>query len=131
MKFDPGVYYIGDPGFVLPSEDLRMMFSEILRNGKIDWGFRELVSSRRQDGLNTVWDLYWAANLPYRAGTLYDQTGKSWGFDWGVFGCLPFKWIESSGTHDDGKVEFEEPFECLIVDDKIKIGHLIFSSDPL
>ena len=49
MKFQPGAYYVGDPGFVLPNDDLRMLFAQVMR-GSLESGPRGLVSSTRFEG---------------------------------------------------------------------------------
>jgi hypothetical protein len=49
MTFQPGTYYVGDPGFVLPNDDLRMLFAQSMHGG-LKSGPRELVTSRRWEG---------------------------------------------------------------------------------
>jgi hypothetical protein len=129
MKFPPGTYYVGDPGFVLPNEDLRMLFSQVM-HGKLEPGPRELVNSRRVVGEEVVCEPYWLAATPHRAGTLYDQDGKGWGFDWGCFGVVPWEWISCSGSYTPNKIEFPEPFACSFTEESITIGHLQFTFNP-
>jgi hypothetical protein len=127
--FQPGSYYVGDPGFVLPNDDLRMLFSQSMHNG-LSSGIRELVVSRRWENDRPLIDLYWIAVTPQKTGTLYDQDGQGWGFDWGCFGVIPWKWIDLQGSHLNHKIEFAEPFQCVSTDDDITIGHLHFTFNP-
>jgi hypothetical protein len=129
MTFQPGTYYVGDPGFVLPNDDLRMLFAQSMHGG-LKSGPRELVVSRRWEGDQIVCDLYWLAATPYKAGTIYDQDNKGWGFDWGCFGVVPWKWMDCQGSYESNKIEFTEPFECSFTEDSITIGHLHFTFSP-
>lgn len=126
MTFQPGTYYVGDPGFVLPNDDLRMLFAQSMHGG-LKSGSRELVTSRRFEDGQMVCDPYWLAATPYKAGTIYDQDNKGWGFDWGCFGVVPWKWIDNQGSYQPHKIEFTEPFECSATDDSITIGHFQFT----
>jgi len=126
MKFEPGIYYVGDPGFVLPSDDLRMIFAEIMQ-GSFKAGRRIVIESIQPDWSG---DFYWAAKTPNRNGTLYDQNNKGWGFDWGCFGVVPWKWATFKGTYNENKIEFNESFECSLTDDGIAIGHFNFTFNP-
>jgi len=129
MRFQPGTYYVGDLGFVLPNDDLRMLFSQVMR-GSLESGPRELVSSKRLEGGHMVRDPYWYAATPHKSGTLYDQNGRGWGFDWGCFGVVPWKWIDCQGSYVSNKIEFPEPFTCKVTEDEITIGHLQFIFNP-
>lgn len=129
MTFQPGIYYVGDPGFVLPNDDLRMLFAKSI-HGDLKSGPLELVVSRRWEDDRIICDRYWFAKTPHKAGTLYDQENKGWGFDWGCFGVVPWKWIENQGSYVPNKIEFIEPFECSSTDDNITIGHLHFTFNP-
>jgi hypothetical protein len=129
MIFQPGIYYVGDPGFVLPNDDLRMLFAQSMHGG-LKSGPRELVTSRRWEGDQMVVDPYWLAATPHKAGTIYDQDNKGWGFDWGCFGVVPWKWIDCQGSYVTNKIEFTEPFECSFTEDSITIGHLHFTFSP-
>lgn len=131
FKFNKGVYYVGDPGFVLPNDDLRMLFSWVM-DGVLKSGPKRIETSTQsflddEGNLITKGDFYWSAAIPFRRGTIYaeDNTGK--GVDWGCFGVVPWKWVESQGCHLDEKVEFLEPFECSSDDRGITIGHLRFN----
>lgn len=128
MIFKPGTYFVGDLGFVLGLDDLRMLFSEINKHNGIEngCGLRNIVET---DFIGSKPEKYWVANTPTRSGTFYDQYGKTWGFDWGVFGCIEFKWIVTKANYDENKVIFNEPFNCVVDKDVIKIGHLIFSTN--
>jgi hypothetical protein len=81
MTFQPGTYYVGDPGFVLPNDDLRMLFAQSMHGG-LKSGPRELVTSYRFEDGQMVCDYYWLAATPHKQGTIYDQDNKGWGFDW-------------------------------------------------
>ena len=129
MIFQPGIYYVGDPGFVLPNDDLRMLFAQSM-HGNLKPGARELVSSRRFEDGQIVCDPYWFAATPYKQGTIYDQDNKGWGFDWGCFGVVPCKWMDCQGSYESNKIEFTEPFECSFTEDSITIGHLHFTFNP-
>jgi hypothetical protein len=129
MTFQPGTYYVGDPGFVLPNDDLRMLFAQSMHGG-LKSGPRELVTSRRFEDGQMVCDFYWLAATPHKQGTIYDQDNKGWGFDWGCFGVVPWKWIDCQGSYESNKIEFTEPFECSFTEDSITIGHLHFTFSP-
>jgi hypothetical protein len=90
MTFQPGTYYVGDPGFVLPNDDLRMLFAQSMHGG-LKSGPRELVTSYRFEDGQMVCDYYWLAATPHKQGTIYDQDNKGWGFDWGCFGVVPLE----------------------------------------
>lgn len=127
MKFEPGIYYVGDPGFVLPNDDLRMLFAEMMQ-GNFKTGKRMVVESIQiQFNGDLICDYFWAAKTPSRNGTLYDQNNKGWGFDWGCFGVVPWKWTTFKGTYNENKIEFNESFECSLTDDGIAIGHFNFT----
>ena len=129
MTFQPGAYYVGDPGFVLPNDDLRMLFAQSMHGG-LKSGPRELVTSRRFEDGQMVCDPYWLAATPHKQGTIYDQDNNGWGFDWGCFGVVPWEWIDCQGSYESNKIEFTEPFECSVTEDSITIGHLHFTFSP-
>lgn len=129
MIFQPGTYYVGDPGFVLPNDDLRTLFAQAM-HGEIISGPREIVSSQRWEENKIISDLYWLAATPYKSGTIYDNNNKGWGIDWGCFGVVPWEWLSCPGCYDVNKVEFTEKFECLFTEKSITIGHLHFTYDP-
>lgn len=128
-----GNYYVGDLGFVLPENELRALFAEILNHGTIrnGSGVREITSSVRQVDDNLVFDYFWVTKTPNKSGMYYDQYGGTWGFDWGVFGCLPSKWMSTTGCYDNQKVTFEEKFKCIATPEKISIGHFDFTLNPV
>lgn len=127
--FKPGFYYVGDPGYILHNDDLRMLFSELMHGG-IKPGFKELVISRKVSNGVVVCDKYWASPTQHKHGTLFDQKGKGYGFDWGCFGVVPWEWIELPDSYNEHKIEFSKPFECFANDDSITIGHLHFTFNP-
>ena len=126
MKFKPDTYYIGDPGCVLSNDDLRGLFTEFMHGG-IKSGVKPVIASLRYDKNEFISDYYWIATLPNKRGTLYDQNGKGYGFDWGCFGVIPWKWIEPKGSFLMNKFEFDNSFECLNNDSEIIIGNIIFT----
>jgi hypothetical protein len=75
MTFQPGTYYVGDPGFVLPNDDLRMLFAQSMHGG-LKSGPRELVTSRRWEGDQMVCDLYWLAATPIKLAPFTTKTTK-------------------------------------------------------
>jgi hypothetical protein len=129
MTFQPDTYYVGDPGFVLPNDDLRTLFARSIY-GNLKPGPQALLASRRQDGDQVLCDFYWFAVTPHKAGTLYDHNNVGWGFDWGCFGVVPWKWLDCEGSYESNKIEFTEPFECSFTEDSITIGHLHFTFSP-
>lgn len=129
MTFNPGFYYIGDPSYVLPSSELRPLFSEYMCGG-FRKGVKPLVCSMRIENSMIITDYYWVLPLSHKEGTLYSQDGKGWGFDWGLFGAVPWKWIENQTSYETHKVEFNESFACLLTEDSITIGHLHFTFNP-
>lgn len=130
MMFQPGTYYIGDPGYVLLNDDLRMLFSQII-NGSLKPGLKKLVTSAIQ--LNDDewgYEYYWCAPTPNKVGTFYDQEGRGWGFDWGCFGVIPWKCIDHQKAYIPNKIEFNEPFDCSFNENNITISYLYFTLNP-
>lgn len=125
MTFEPGVYYVGDPAHVLPNDDLRMLFSQSIYN-ILTSGAKELVVSRRYENGVIVSDPYWIVVTPTKQGTLCDQDNKGWGFDFGCFGVVPWKWVVTDSSYLNNKIEFFETFDCSFTDDSITVGHLHF-----
>lgn len=125
----PDTYYVGDPGYILPNEDLRTLFSEFMMGG-IRTGLRDLIASRKFTSQGLICDFYWTFATPHKSGTLYGEKNKGWGFEWGVFGAVPWKWVENKDSYLDNKFEFFEPFECSFNDKGILIGHLNFTFNP-
>lgn len=123
MTLKPGLYYVGDLGFVLPNDDLRTLFTHNINNS-LQVGYKIVEESEKTT--NDDVDFYWVTPTPYKKGTLYDVYGNGWGIDWGCFGVLPWKWVTCSGSYESNKIEFTEPFKCLATDDSITIGHLHF-----
>jgi hypothetical protein len=126
FTFNDGIYFVGDPGFALPYDDLRNLFDEIMR-GELKPGKKELVSSYKLTNSEFKGSHYWVVPTPHKRGTIYDQNSNGWGFDWGCFGVIPWEWIETKGCYDNNKIEFTEPFECFTTENKITIGHLHFN----
>jgi hypothetical protein len=126
MIFQPGTYYVGDPGFVLPNDDLRMLFAQSMHGG-IKSGAKGLIISLHKEHKESF---YWLAATPCKQGTIYDQGNKGWGFDWGCFGVVPWKWLDCQGSYESNKIEFTEPFKCSFTEDSITIGHLHFTFSP-
>jgi hypothetical protein len=125
MTLKAGIYYVGDLGFVLPNDDLRHLFAWN-KDSVLSTGYKIVEESVKvSHGLDI--DLYWVTALPCRQGTVYDENNEGWGFDWGCFGVLPWKWVTCSGSYEKNKIEFDKPFECLATDDSITIGHLHFT----
>ena len=129
MKFDPGLYYIGDPSFILPSSELRPLFSEYMCGGFKE-GVKPLICSIRVENSRVITEHYWISPLMHKEGTLYDHDGKGWGFDWGLFGVVPWKWIENQPSYETHKMNFIKPFTCSCTEDSITIGHLHFTFNP-
>lgn len=129
MTFQSGIYYIGDPGVVLPPDDLRMLASSLIKN-VLTPGVHRIVTEDKVKDNKRLCNFYWYATTPSRDGTLYDQDGNGWGFDWGCFGVVPWDWVEFPESYETHKVEFTEQFECSATDDGIKIGHLHFTFEP-
>lgn len=133
VTLPPNNYYVGDLGFVLPSNQLRVVFAEILTHGTLrnGGGIRQISESTTVKDGKIYFDYFWITKTPSRSGTYYDQYGGTWGFDWGFFGCLPSKWMNTTGCYDQQKVDFQEPFECIATLEKIKIGHFEFTLNPI
>lgn len=122
MTFQPGAYYVGDPGFVLPANNLRLIFGLILENKRLSG--KDFVSSSDKHVP------YWVAPTPGVSGTLYLNGETGYGYDWGGFGCVPWESIEFKDSYESHKFEFTEPFECSYNEDGIKIGCLHFTFEP-
>lgn len=127
MKLAAGRYFIGDLGCVLPSDELRLIFWDLIRYGKTSHGFREPINFVQTVHDEVGTNFYWLANLPNLNGTLYGKDGSTWGFDWKIFGCAPVEIIENEKSYAPNIVEFSEPFECSHTEDLITIGHLNFT----
>lgn len=116
ITFEPGDYYIGDIGYGLgdsfPKEFLKL--------------------NNPYSGLHFLKDetKIWFAKLPNREGSLFDNTGNVWGFDFGCFGCIPYDKINTKGDYITNKVNFNEKFEVSYNDDIISIGNFTFSFTP-
>lgn len=128
IMLQPGTYYVGDLGFVLPNDDLRMLFAWRQDNALATEYKRVEESVKRS--MDDSFDMYWIAALPQKHGTLYDADNTGWGFDWGCFGVLPWKWVTCSGSYEKNKIDFAEPFVCSFIEDKITIGNLQFTFNP-
>lgn len=128
MTLKAGTYYIGDLGFVLPNDDLRMLFAW-RSDGVLQTGYK-IVEESVKKSIDGTFDTYWLAALPNKHGTLYGADNNGWGVDWGCFGALPWKWVTCTGSYESNKIEFTEPFECSFTEDSITIGHLHFTFNP-
>jgi hypothetical protein len=128
IMLQPGTYYVGDLGFVLPNDDLRHLFAW-KRDNSLENGYK-LVEESAKTSFHEKYDMYWITSTPHKQGTVYDEQGNGWGIDWGCFGALPWKWVTCSGAYNNNKIEFTEPFSCSSTDDSITIGHLHFTFNP-
>lgn len=131
MTFEPGTYYVGDPGNVIKNDDLKNLFKKILRN-ELGVSLLPLLCSERFDAEigDFVVDYYVCGLMQGKEGTLYDQHGQGWGFDWGAFGLVPWEWVDRKESYGANKVVFTEPVTCAFYQDKISIGHLHFTFEP-
>lgn len=128
--FKAGVYYVGDPLFVLESEDIRHLMHEF-QDGGIVTGTKELVYSiGKIEGNSLDCDYYWVASLPHKCGTLYDEKGDGWGFDFGCFSVIPFKWLEHKDIYLGNIITFDKEFVCKQLNDVITISHITFKLNP-
>ena len=128
---EPGTYFVGDLGFVLPPNATRKLFYDVLHNNGVQKGYRALGSTDGGDWGSYEEQIYWLTPTPSQAGTFFDQTGKAYSFDWFVFGCMRFNNVKNDACYDDNKVEFTEPFTCSSTYDTITIGHLHFTLNSL
>lgn len=129
MTFGPGDYYVGDPGFVLPNNPLRMLFADLL-HGKLKSGIKLIMEPDPVNDSLVIVSAYWIAVTPHLAGTLYDQDNRAWGLDWGCFGIVPWDCVAYPKPYETNKVTFTEPFTCSFTDDSITIGHFHFTFNP-
>lgn len=130
LTFEPGAYYIGDPGFIFEDDDLRSLFKEILSPQGLQSGKKDFIASRQICVDGDKFHPYFVSKLPHCAGTLFDQNNNAFGFEWGVFGCVPWEWIQHKGVYESNKVEFTDPFDCSCTEDSVTIGHLHFTLNP-
>jgi len=128
IMFQPGTYYVGDLGLVLPNDDLRLLFAWT-RDGVLKTGYKVIEEAAKKHEWSPL-DIYWVTPLPSTHGTLYGSQNEGLGFDWGCFGVLPWEWVTCSGSHENNKIEFTEPFTCSVTEDTITIGHLHFTFNP-
>lgn len=128
--FEAGTYFVGDPLYILEPEDIRHLMWES-QNGGIVTGTKELVYTiGKIEGNHLACDHYWVASLPHESGTLYDQKGEGWGFDFGCFAIIPFKWLEHKDIYHGNIITFDKNVECKQLNDVITIGHLVFKLTP-
>jgi hypothetical protein len=120
--FEPGIYYVGDPGFILPEDDLRMLFSNLIYLN-FENGRRDLVTSYPNGKI----EYYWVVKTLSNGGTYFDEKGDGWGFDWGVFGVVPIKYTMRKNSYLSNQIKFDQPFSCYLKNDNIVIGHKFFS----
>lgn len=130
MKFKEGKYYVGDLTHVLIYEDLREVFWNLIRYNKAKPGVCQFVAADKYVDGEVLIGCYWITNLETVDGTLYDQYGRSWGFDSKIFGCAPVEFILDKKQHSEKILDFKEPFECSHIDGLITIGHLNFTLYP-
>ena len=130
MTFGPGEYYIGDPGFIFEGDDLRSLFTEIISPQGLQSGRKDLIASQQIELFTPSFESYFVSKLPHYSGTLFDQNNNGWGFEWGTFGCVPWKWIQNKGSYEGSKIKFTEPFDCSCTEDSVTIGHLHFTLNP-
>lgn len=128
--FEPGAYYVGDPVFILQSDDLRQILSEIVGPSGLVVGKKDLVVSAIAIIDGVIYEPYFVAKMQNVTGTLYDAQNNGWGFNFGVFGCVPWKWVENKESYVGNRIEFLDPFECAFTDDSVTIGHLHFTLNP-
>jgi len=128
--FEPGTYYIGDPGFIFGDDDLRSLFKEIISPQGLQSGKKDLIASRIGGLEHDFFESYFVAKLPHYSGTLYDKDNNGWGFEWGTFGCVPWEWVSNKESYENNKVKFTKPFECSCTEDSVTIGHLHFTLNP-
>jgi hypothetical protein len=95
MTFGPGIYYVGDPGFVLPNNALRMLFANSLHH-MLKSGVVPILEPHPLENGVLITSFYWMAVTPHLAGTFYDQDNTGWGFDWGCFGLVPWEIVDLS-----------------------------------
>lgn len=126
MKFQSGDYFVGDLVRVLPPDALRMLMLEIIKYG----GLKNLSSVKELIFKNKL-GYYWIAKTPHITGSFYDQYNKAWGFDWGMFGVMPFDFVCTDSCYTENKVKFEKPFDFEATNDLIRIEHLIFTLNPI
>jgi hypothetical protein len=126
-KFKAGNYYIGDPGYVLPVNNLRVLFSRILHYPSSINGVTEILTSSEYSSKQVMGYYYWSCILPIKKGTIYDQTGKGYGIEFGSFSCIPSQFVQQPEAYSDSIITFDTPFECFKDDNKIYIGNFNFS----
>lgn len=132
MKFicQPGIYYVGDPVFILSSDDLRSLFKEEQNFIKPEGMLKDFIASRQLLLQGEYFEQYWICKLPHHSGTVFDQNNNPFSFEWGFFGCVPWEWIEYKSAHESQRLEFTEPFNCSCTEDTVTIGHLHFTLNP-
>lgn len=126
--FEPGAYYVGDPIVVLQADDLRQILCELVGPSGLVAGKKDLIASATATIYGVLYTPYFVAKMPNAAGTLYDSQNSGWGFNFGVFGCVPWEWVNN--FDEAHRVVFTEPFECSYTDDSVTIGHLHFTLNP-
>lgn len=127
-SFPPGRYYIGDPGFVLHSDDLRVVFTQLILVNQFEPGAKESSHILKTKSYVEPDDRFWITKTPSNQGTYYDQEGRGYGFDWGIFGVVPEKLVELKDQYSNNVFEFTEWFDCYIENEKVVVGNKVFST---
>lgn len=130
--FNPGSYYIGDPGYVLDDRDLRNLLWQLIYDN-FENGHRDLLSSfSYEEKINThMCNRYWVVKMKNNCGTLFDNNGESYGYDWGTFGVVPFmeSFLPKGKNHQSNIITFDDPFECYLdKNNNIVVGDLFFDT---
>lgn len=121
-----GKYWVGDLCYVLDedwNECCYLFFKERNDNGCNEGEFT-LSDGRRFVSLNTAWG----------DGYYIDNSGRGYGVDAGLIGCILAKDVGLEGNERNVSgghiIDFPTDFECSNDDGKIIIGDVVIDTDP-
>jgi len=127
-----GTYYVGDPGDVLPADELRQLFHWLLLGNKTS-EFRVVYfgpTTYSKTGTKNM-NCYSFLTPPNGPGDVYDQHKNPWSSNWGVFGCVPIEIIDEHNKYEKNVITFNESFDLYANETGFTIGHLKFTYNPL
>ena len=122
MLFKAGIYYIGDPCYVITDDD--------------EW-IEILEATKFFNGHTTAqWEGEWKGHKMFVASTAYgdgeyrDSEGRTYGVDAGVIGIVPDEYItDYCSVWGGNMIEFKNDFDVFMSDDGVFVfGHIIIDT---
>lgn len=116
MLFKAGIYYVGDPCYVIRGDE-----------------WEDILSHTNYFNCNTInqWGGDWKGHQMFVAGTAYgdgeyrDSEGRTYGVDAGLIGIVTYEYITDFSSIWGGNViEFKNDFDVDASEGKFTFGHL-------